>query len=258
VSAPDAGRSGASASGAGAIGARASGAGASGAGTSGAGAIGAGDGDFDAAATNPARRGARPDSRPDSRPGALPDIGLRMPGATVRVLLGLVGVALVFLTIPVGFWFVIGLILTALAVAAPALLGAWGLIVLLSIATLTRPESAFDGRFFVLLAGLHLLHVLGAQTLVLPWRAWVQVGVLRAPLLRFVVIQVPVQVLAFVVLLLVAPSGAGNGAGAGTGTASGIGDLGAAGPIAAVIGAVALGAVVVILIVPLLRERPRQ
>jgi hypothetical protein len=180
-------------------------------------------------------------STPPTRRGSLPDIGLRMPGGAVRILLAAVGVGLCLIGIPLGFWFVVGLALTALALAAPPLLGAWGLIVLLALATLTRPETAFDVRFFVLLAGMHLLHVLGAQTLVLPLRAWAQVAVLRAPLLRFVVVQVPVQILAFVVLLLAAPGGPSEAV-----------------PLAAVVGAVALGTVVLVLIVPLLRERPRS
>ncbi|MCU1477892.1 MAG: hypothetical protein JWQ64_2585 [Subtercola sp.] len=215
-----------------------------GAGPAGVGAGGSAQGDSGVgvgpadSATGASAAGSSP---PPTRRGSLPDIGFRMPGGVVRILLAAVGVGLCLIGIPLGFWFVVGLTLTALALAAPPLLGAWGLIVLLALATLTRPETAFDVRFFVLLAGIHLLHVLGAQTLVLPLRAWAQVAVLRAPLLRFVVVQVPVQILAFVVLLLAAPGGPS-----------------ATVPIAAVVGAMALGAVVLVLIVPLLRERPRS
>ena len=62
----------------------------------------------------------------------------------------------------------------------------------------------------MLLAGVHLLHVLAALTLGLPWRSWIQPSVFTRPLLRFVAIQIPVQLLAVVTLLLLAPNAHGH------------------------------------------------
>jgi hypothetical protein len=47
-------------------------------------------------------------------------------------------------------------------------------------------------------------------TLELPRRSWLQPGVFLAPLRRFVAIQVPVQALAVVALLALAPSPSGH------------------------------------------------
>ncbi|TQM02867.1 hypothetical protein [Pseudonocardia kunmingensis] len=170
-----------------------------------------------------------------------PAMGPWIPAAAARVALGVVGVLLCLERLPPGFVLVAGLGLLGAAVAVPRWATAWVLLLLLAGTQLRELPSAQDGRFYLLLAGLHLVHVLAAQALALPWRGRVQLAVLRRPLLRFVAVQVPVQATAFAALALLAP-----------------GPDGAAPfvlPVAGVAGGAALVAVTVVLIVPLLRER---
>jgi hypothetical protein len=71
-------------------------------------------------------------------------------------------------------------------------------------------RATMSWRFMVLLAGLHLLHILALWVLELPSRIWVQPGVFAASLIRFVVIQIPIQLLAISSLLLFAPHANGH------------------------------------------------
>ena len=52
--------------------------------------------------------------------------------------------------------------------------------------------------------------MLASLSLELPWRSWIQPAVFVSPLRRFVLIQVPTQLLAVVALLLLAPSHSGH------------------------------------------------
>jgi hypothetical protein len=171
----------------------------------------------------------------------VPEIGGWIPGSVLRAALGVVGVLLCLDRFPQGFWFVVGLVLTGAAVAVPQWLTAWALLLLLGASQVLAQPSPHDGRFFLLLAGLHLLHVIAAQTLALPWRGRVQLAVLRRPLLRFVAIQAPVQAVAVAALTLLAPRPDGGAS--------------IVLPAVGVAGAGALVVITVLLIVPLLRER---
>jgi hypothetical protein len=172
----------------------------------------------------------------------LPAMGPWLPAAVLRVALGVVGVLLCVDRLAPGFWLVAGLGLLGAAVAVPRWATAWALLLLLAGTQLLEQPSAQDGRFFLLLAGLHLLHVLAAQALALPWRGRVQAVVLRRPLLRFVAVQIPVQVVAFAALAVLAPGPDGARVVL---------------PAAGIVGGAALVAVTVLLIVPLLGERSR-
>ena len=85
----------------------------------------------------------------------------------------------------------------------------WVLILFLAAGRLAH-HASLSWQFLVLLAGLHLLHVLAMLALELPWRSWVQPRLFVAPLRRFLVIQVPTQLLAILALLLLAPSPDGH------------------------------------------------
>jgi hypothetical protein len=173
----------------------------------------------------------------------VPEMGFRVPAAVARAMLGVVGVLLCLERLPSGFWFAVGIALTGAAVAVPRLLTAWPLLLLLGGTQLFQQPSPQDGHYFLLLAGLHLLHVLAAQTLALPWRGWMQPGVLGRPLLRFAAVQVPVQAVALAVLTLLAPRP--------DGTAQVL--L----PAVGIVGGAALVVLTLLLIVPLLREGAR-
>lgn len=137
-------------------------------------------------------------------PSGAPAPDARLPGSAVRVAFALAGLGLSVVDYRFTDWLVIAVVLTSVAAAAPRSLLAWGLILFLALGQLTR-HDALSSRFLVLLAGLHLLHVLAMLSLEVPARSWMQPTVLVAPALRFVAIQVPSQILAIAAMLLVAP-----------------------------------------------------
>jgi hypothetical protein len=146
----------------------------------------------------------RPASPPD-----LPTADARIPCVLVRVMLALVGVLVSVVGYGLGGWGVIGILLSLSAAWWPQNLLAWVLIVFLGLGELGH-HAALTWQLLVVLAGLHLLHVLGMLALELPWRSWVQPSVFIRPLLRFLAIQIPSQLLAVVALLLLAPNAHGH------------------------------------------------
>jgi hypothetical protein len=181
--------------------------------------------------------------KPGVRLLTLPPVGRRVPGFVPRAALAVVGAPLCFVCYQQAFWIAVGLVLAGLAVVFPQRFAAWALILLLGASRLPHESSPLKWQFFVLLAGLHLLHLLAAQAFDFPWRGWVQLAVFRRPLLRFLSIQIPVQALAVVALVALAPRS--NGSRHVTLAAFGI------------VGAVSLVMVTLALAVPLLREKAR-
>jgi hypothetical protein len=88
---------------------------------------------------------------------------------------------------------VIAVALAVVGAFAPGSLATWGCALVIGLAQLARPADATDWRPYATLAVVHLLQVLGALTMVVPWRSRMQVRVLRRPLVRWTVIQVPAQ-----------------------------------------------------------------
>lgn len=172
-------------------------------------------------------------------PPDLPAADARIPALAVRIVLVLVGALLSLLVYGASGWLVLGILLALLAAWQPEYLLAWGLIVFLALGQLSH-RATLSWQLLALLAGVQLLHLLASLTLMLPWRAWVQPAVLTPPLLRFIAIQIPVQLVAVVVLLLLAPNGHGHRP--------------LTVPAFTVIGAAALAALAVLL----LRRRPAQ
>jgi hypothetical protein len=172
-----------------------------------------------------------------------PQLGARVPGIAVRAVLALLGALLCFVCYHQAFLITVGLLLTAFAVALPRRLGAWALLLFLAASQLPRDRSPLDWQFLVLLAGLHLVHVMAAQAVEIPFRSWVQLAVFRPVLLRYLAIQIPVQGLAVLSLLLLAPRADGSRHVA-------VAALG-------IVGGAAFVLVTLLLAVPLLRERAR-
>jgi hypothetical protein len=133
----------------------------------------------------------------------------RIPGFVIRVAFVIVGVLLSLDVFGLSGWLVVAIVLAVAATLAPQYLLGWVLILFLAAGQLAH-HAELNWRFMVLLAGLHLLHVLSMWVLELPWRSRVQPSVIVAPLLGFLVIQVPVQLLAVVALVLLAPSTNGH------------------------------------------------
>ncbi len=137
------------------------------------------------------------------------DARTRVPALAVRVTLVVVALALCLVDYGLNGWLAIAICLAVGAAWAPESLLGWALILFLALGRFAH-HPALTWQFVVLLAGVHLLHVLAMLTLEMPLRSWVQPTVFVAPLIRFVSIQVPTQALAVVALLLLAPSANGH------------------------------------------------
>lgn len=142
-------------------------------------------------------------------PSDLPAPDARIPALTVRAALATVGILLTLLVYGTSGWLTVGVLFSLLAAWAPEYLLSWAMIVFLALGELAR-SAGLTWQLLVLIAGVHLLHLLGMLTLALPWRSLLQPRVFTRPLLRFVVIQIPVQALAVVALLLLAPNAHGR------------------------------------------------
>jgi hypothetical protein len=144
-----------------------------------------------------------------SPPADTPGAGARIPGVAVRAAFAITGAVVALVDYGPNGWLAFGIVLAVAAAVAPETLIAWLLILFLVAGQLAR-HADLTWRFLALLAGLHLLHVLASLALELPWRSWIQPAVFIAPLRRFVLIQIPTQLLAVVALLLLAPSHGGH------------------------------------------------
>jgi hypothetical protein len=138
-------------------------------------------------------------------PPDLPAAGAPIAGVAVRGVIVITGVLLSVVDYGLTGWLAVGIALSLTAAWSPQRLLGWALILFLAAGQLAR-FPGLSWRFLVLLAGLHLLHVLSMLALGLPWRSWVQPAIFIAPLQTFLMIQVPAQLLAVLALLLLAPS----------------------------------------------------
>lgn len=136
--------------------------------------------------------------------------GARVPALAVNAALVIAGIGLTDAVYGVNGWLVLAGALCVGAAVAPQTLCSWALILFLTAGQLAYHHDTLSWRLPVLLAGIHLIHVLAMLTLELPRRSWLQPAVLLAPLRRFVAIQLPSQALAVVVLLLLAPGASGH------------------------------------------------
>ncbi|ANF30854.1 hypothetical protein A0130_03395 [Leifsonia xyli] len=130
-----------------------------------------------------------------------PELGARtVPGWSLRALFAALGLTLVLAGVPSGPWTAIGALLVGVAVWRPRWLTAWVLIGVLVLSSLIEPGT-LTVRMLALVAGAHALHVIASWMLVVPAAARLQPAVLLPSLRRFVLLQIPVQVVAVAVLL---------------------------------------------------------
>lgn len=122
-----------------------------------------------------------------------PNIGPSVPTAALHLLFLVVGAGLCLLVLESPLWLAIGLLLAIAGTLLPTLVPTWWLILLLGLSPLGREPSVSDVTFYVLLAGVHLLHVLSSLTRLLPWDGRMQVDALAPSLRRFVFVQAVVQ-----------------------------------------------------------------
>lgn len=142
-------------------------------------------------------------------PPDFPDAKARVPALAVRVMLVCIALALCVVDYGLNGWLVVATCLAIGAAWAPEYLLGWALILFLALGRFAH-HAALTWQFLLLLAGVHLLHLLAMLALELPPRGWVQPAVFIAPLIRFVSIQVPAQALAVVALSLLSPSANGH------------------------------------------------
>lgn len=143
---------------------------------------------------NPARTRANPS-------GVLsPQIGHWVPTATVHLAFLGVSVGLCALVLD-DFRLVGGLLLAVTGTFVPHFVPRWCVIILLALSQLWREPSVTDPVFYLLLAGVHLLHVTGSLAALMPWRGRMQTVAFVRPLRRFVLVQIVVQATAVATLL---------------------------------------------------------
>lgn len=142
-------------------------------------------------------------------PTDLSGTGLLVPALALRGVFVVAGVLLSLADYGLNGWLAVGVVLSLAAAWSPRSLLAWVLILYLAAGRLAH-HAALSWQFLVVLAGVHLLHVMGMLGLEIPWRSWVQPKVIVAPVRRFIAIQVPTQLLAVLALVLLAPAPDGH------------------------------------------------
>lgn len=140
-----------------------------------------------------------------------PVIGWWVPAVTLHVMFFGVACVLSLLVLAPPLWLAGGLLLAAGAVLVPRVVPAWWLLLVLGVSQFWREPSAANGVYYFLLAGMHLLHVLGALVRVVKWDGRIQVVALVRPLQRFVLIQAVMQPLALGSLLAFSERGTVRG-----------------------------------------------
>jgi hypothetical protein len=169
-----------------------------------------------------------------------PAVGRSVPASIVRLVIALIMVALCFAIIGWQLWLAAGLFLALATLVFPRAPAAWALAAMLAIFALGGYGAASGWEFFVVLAGAHALHLFGMTLSWLPIGGPVQLRVLGRMLRTFVIIQVPAQLISFVVLTLLA------GKSAGTALTS---------PVFGLLAAVSFVLLVLVVIVPTARGR---
>ena len=134
----------------------------------------------------------------------------------------------------------LAVLLTIATIAFRRSPGAWALAALLVFTSLGPIGSAPGWKFFVAMAAAHFLHVVGMTFTWLPGGGRVELRVLGRPLRMFLVIQIPAQLLSFLILTMLA---------GGTGVTA------LASPVFGLLAAVGFIAVAALIVIPVLRER---
>jgi hypothetical protein len=137
-----------------------------------------------------------------------PRIGHAVPASVVRAVMALVVLGLSFGVVGWQPLLALALLLSIATLVFPRAPAAWILAALLAILSLGPIGVAPGWKFFVALAGVHLLHLIGMTLSWLPGSGPVQLRVIGRLLRGFVLIQVPAQLVAYLVLNLLAGAGA--------------------------------------------------
>lgn len=160
---------------------------------------------------------------------SVPAIGSWLPTAMPHLAFLVVAALLCLFVIEAPFWRGVGLLLAVAGTFVPNLVPKWCVLFVLALSQLSREPLVTDVDFYLLLAGVHLLHIVGSVTREMPWRGRMQIVALKRPLQRFVLVQIVVQGVAVSALLVF---------GGGRGTVPGLSIVAAAllGIVAVVLG----------------------
>ncbi|WEG10204.1 hypothetical protein PU630_06530 [Microbacterium horticulturae] len=123
-------------------------------------------------------------------------VGRTVPLWSLRAA-GVVVAAASFFLVPVPYAIIV-VCLATVGAAVPATFTTWAAIAVLALAELGQAPDA-GASVFLLVA--HLLHVIGGLQLALPWKGRLQLRALAAPARRWLMLQVPAQVLLVLALL---------------------------------------------------------
>jgi hypothetical protein len=127
-----------------------------------------------------------------------------VPASIVRLIIAVVVVGLSFAVIGWQLPLALALLLSLGTLVFPKTPAAWLLAGLLAASALGGFGEAPGWKFFVVLAGAHALHLIGMTLGWLPVGGQVQLRILGRMLRTFLIIQVPAQAVALIVLTLVA------------------------------------------------------
>lgn len=133
-----------------------------------------------------------------------PKLGRSIQPSLVRLVIGVAMVLLCFAIIGVQWALVLGLFLAMATLVFPRSPAVWALGALLAILSLGPIGTPPTWKFFVALAAVHLLHAVGMTLSWLPVGGAIELRVLGRILRPFVIIQIPAQLVSFVVLTLLA------------------------------------------------------
>jgi hypothetical protein len=127
--------------------------------------------------------------------------GRSVPALTPRLLVVAVTSAAAVTLVPEPFTFV-AVALALLGAVFPHTLGTWGAAVVIGLSALSHAPDAGDWHLYAMVAVVHLLHVLGAMTLIVEPVGDLQLRTFVRPLRRWLVLQVPAQLVLALALLL--------------------------------------------------------
>ncbi|WP_223690597.1 hypothetical protein [Leifsonia poae] len=140
---------------------------------------------------------------------AKPQLGFTVPAWSLRALFAVVAIALCAALAGSELWLVVSLALALAAVVVPRWMTAWFLIGVLVLASLLHGQALTDWRTYTLIAGAHALHLLASWMLVVAPGARLQPAALWPSTRRFLLIQIPVQLVAVGALALATTASAG-------------------------------------------------
>jgi hypothetical protein len=129
-----------------------------------------------------------------------PRVRFAVPASVIRLVIAGVCVGLSFAIIGWQPIIAVALFLTLATLVFPKTPAAWALGVFLALFSLGAFGAAPSWKFFVVLAGAHLLHIIGMTLAWLPIGGPVQLRVIGRLLRPFLIIQVPAQLVSLVVL----------------------------------------------------------